>query len=229
MMRFVIGLIILSCLSLSVLSDADDRDALIYKVDIFLPPKEGRRETKDILRIRKTLKQLSGIRVLFSFKELGNPHVILILHVEKACTWSQMTRFLSRRGYEFSTKCLYHISDFARELGVNNTDDLWATSFDSELMVIDSVILPVKGLSTLEYNQMMKWILEKAITIVKSGQQMTCFRTLASYPVELFYIGPVSQSTVEKYDRYIHGPRHFLNEVTRIENLDDYAGVCQRD
>ncbi|XP_046548851.1 uncharacterized protein LOC124258802 [Haliotis rubra] len=229
MMRFVIGLITLSCLSLSVLSDADDREALIYKVDIVLPPKEGRNEKKDILRIRKTLKQLSGIRVLFSFKELGNPLVILVLDVEKACAWSQLTGFLSRRGYEFSTKSLYHISDFARGLGVNNSDDLWATSFDSEYIVIDSVNLHVNGLSTLEYYQMMKWTVEKTITTAKSGQQMTCFKTLAANPVELFYIGPVRQSTIEYYEQYMHGPRRYQNEVKRMKNLDDCKGVSKTD
>ncbi|XP_071108626.1 uncharacterized protein [Haliotis cracherodii] len=229
MLLFVAGLITMSCLTLSVLSANDGRDALLYKVDIFLRPKEGRDEIADILHIQETVKHLSDIDVLFSFKELGNPRIILVLDVEKACSWSQLTDFLSSKGYEYRVTSLYHVSDFAQELGVNLTSDLWATSFENQRLVMGRVVYPDRGLSTLEYNEMLKWTLERDAAIVRFGQQMAVFRTLADYPLELIYFGPATQHRVEEYEEYVHRARNYEDVVTRIENLDYYTGQCQGD
>ncbi|XP_071108622.1 uncharacterized protein [Haliotis cracherodii] len=229
MLLFVAGLISMSCVTLSVLSANDGRDALLYKVDIFLPPKEGRDEIADILHIQETVKDLSDIDVLFSFKELGNPRIILVLDVEKACRWPKLTGFLSSKGYEYRVTSLYHVSDFAQELGVNLSSDLWATSFENHRLVMDRVVFPEKDLSTLEYNEMLKWTLERDAAIARTGQQMTVFRALGEYPLELIYFGPVTQHRIEEYEEYLHGPRDFENVLTRIENLDHYTGQCQGD
>ncbi|XP_046371154.2 uncharacterized protein LOC124145435 isoform X2 [Haliotis rufescens] len=229
MLLFVAGLITMSCLTLSVLNADDGRDALLYQVDIFLPPKKGRDETADILHIKETVKDLSDIDVLFSFKELGNPRIILVLDVEKACSWSQLTDFLLSKGYEYRVTSLYHVSDFAQELGVNLTSDLWATSFENHRLVMGRVVYPERGLSTLEYNEMLKWTLERDAAIVRFGQQMAVFRTLADYPLELIYFGPATQHRVEEYEEYVHRARNYEDVVTGIENLDYYTGQCQGD
>ncbi|XP_046371139.2 uncharacterized protein LOC124145435 isoform X3 [Haliotis rufescens] len=152
MLLFVAGLITMSCLTLSVLSADDGRDALLYKVDIFLPPNEGRDEIADILHIQETVKDLSDIDVLFSFKELGNPRIIL-------------------------------------------------------------------GLSTLEYNEMLEWTLERDAALARSGQQMTMFRALGEYPLELIYFGAVTQHRIEEYEEYLHGPRDFENVLQESKTL----------
>ncbi|XP_046371165.1 uncharacterized protein LOC124145446 [Haliotis rufescens] len=229
MLLFVAGLITMVCLPLSVLGASDDRDALIYKVEIFLPPKEGRDETADIQQIKETVERLNDIDVLFSFKELGNPRIILILDVEKACSWPQLTGFLSSQGYEFSVTSLYDCSDFAKELGLNLPNDMWASSFGNDDLIMDKEIFPVKDLSTLEYNEKLKWIFEEDLALHKNGQPAVCFKTLAEFPVELVYFAPVKQSKSEAIVDALHGPNNFHNEVTRIENLDYYTGVCQGD
>ncbi|XP_048247742.1 uncharacterized protein LOC124145477 [Haliotis rufescens] len=229
MLLFVAGLITMSCLTLSVLCADDGRDALLYQVDIFLPPKEGRDETADILHIKETVKHLSDIDVLFSFKELGNPRIILVLDIEKACSWPQLTGFLSSRGYEFSVTSLYYDSDFAQELGVNMTKDMLASSFGNRDLLMGKVTFPVKGLSTLEYNNMLKWTIERQIDIIKDGEPLACFRNLAEYPVQMIYIEPASNHRMSGYTHYFHVARHIQLVVTRIENLDSYTGVCQGD
>ncbi|XP_071108611.1 uncharacterized protein [Haliotis cracherodii] len=229
MLLLVAGVITMVCLPLSVLGASDDRDALIYKVEIVLPPMEGRDETADIEQIKETVKHLNDIDVLFSFKELGNPRIILILDVEKACSWPQLTGFLSSQGYEFSVTSLYHCSDFAKELGLNLPNDMWVSSFGNDDLIMDKQIFPVKDLSTLEYNEKLKWIFEEDLAIIKKGQPAVCFKTLAEFPVELVYLGPVKPSKSEAYVGAFHGPNTFHNEVTRIENLDFFTGVCQGD
>ncbi|XP_071108618.1 uncharacterized protein [Haliotis cracherodii] len=229
MLLLVAGMITMVCLPLSVLGASDDRDALIYKVEIFLPPKEGRDETADIEQIKETVKHLNDIDVLFSFKELGNPRIILVLDVEKACSWPQLTGFLSSQGYEFSVTSLYHCSDFAKELGLNLPNDMWASSFGNDDLIMDKEIFPVKDLSTLEYNLKLKWIFEEDLAIRENGQTAVCFKTLAEFPVELVYFAPVKPSKSEAIVDALHGPNNFHNEVTRIENLDYYTGVCQGD
>ncbi|XP_048242397.1 uncharacterized protein LOC124145435 isoform X1 [Haliotis rufescens] len=219
MLLFVAGLITMSCLTLSVLNADDGRDALLYQVDIFLPPKKGRDETADILHIKETVKDLSDIDVLFSFKELGNPRIILVLDVEKACSWSQLTDFLLSKGYEYRVTSLYHVSDFAQELGVNLTGDLWATSFENHRLVMDRVVFPERGLSTLEYNEMLEWTLERDAALARSGQQMTMFRALGEYPLELIYFGAVTQHRIEEYEEYLHGPRDFENVLQESKTL----------
>ncbi|XP_048242438.1 uncharacterized protein LOC125374818 [Haliotis rufescens] len=229
MLLLVAGVITMVCLPLSVLGASDDRDALIYKVEIFLPPKEGRDETADIQQIKETVKHLNDIDVLFSFKELGNPRIILILDVEKACSWPQLTGFLSSQGFEFSVTSLYHCSDFAKELGLNLPNDMWVSSFGNDDLLMEKQIFPVKDLSTLEYIEKLKWTFEKDLAIIKNGQPAECFKTLAEFPVELVYFGPASQSKMEAEEDLLHGPNTFHNEVSRIEKLDDYTGVCQGD
>ncbi|XP_048242231.1 uncharacterized protein LOC124127637 [Haliotis rufescens] len=229
MLLFVAGLITMSCLTLSVLCADDGRDALLYQVDIFLPPKEGRDETADILHIKETVKHLSDIDVLFSFKELGNPRIILVLDVEKACSWPQLTGFLSSKGYEFSVTSLYYDSDFAQELGVNMTKDMLASSFRNRDLLMGKMTFPMKGLSTLEYNNMLKWIVERQVDIINDGEPSASFRNLAEYPIQMIYIEPASNHRVSGYGQFFHVPRHVQLVVTRIENLDSYTGACQED
>ncbi|XP_048238971.1 uncharacterized protein LOC124116670 [Haliotis rufescens] len=226
MLLLVAGLITFSCLRLSVLGADDDRDALLYKVDIFLPPKEGRDEKADIRKIQETLNSITDIRVLFAFKELGNPRIILVLDVEKKNSWHQLTGFLSRKGYEFSVTALYSCEGFAQDLGVNLTRDMFATSFGDDDLIMDRKIFPEKDLTTLEYNEKLKWTFERNAEFVKAGMQGTCFKTLAAYPVELVYFVTVNPHTIEVIEEGLHGPNHFQNQVTRIENLDSYTGVC---
>ncbi|XP_071108591.1 uncharacterized protein [Haliotis cracherodii] len=229
MLLFVAGLITMSCLTLSVLCADDGRDALLYQVDIFLPPKEGRDETMEILHIQETVKHLSDIDVIFSLKELGNPRIILVLDVEKACSWPQLTGFLSSKGYEFSVTSLYYESYFAQELGVNMTKDMLASSFGNRDLLMGKITFPVKGLSTLEYNNMIKWTIERQTDIMKDGVPLACFRNLAEYPVQMIFIGPASNHRESGYTQYFHVARHVQLVVTRIENLDSYTGVCQGD
>ncbi|XP_048251479.1 uncharacterized protein LOC124117931 isoform X1 [Haliotis rufescens] len=114
MFMLLIGLLTLSCLPRSILGCCDDSNALLYRVDITLPPKVGRDETADILQIKAKVEGLTDIKVIFSFKEIGNPKVLLVLNVEKACSWPQLTSFLSRKGYEVKTTPVYRCSDYAR-------------------------------------------------------------------------------------------------------------------
>ncbi|XP_067649114.1 uncharacterized protein [Haliotis asinina] len=221
MLLFVFGLI-----TLSVLGTKGERDALVYRVDISLPPKEGRDEASDILSIKETVKSLTNISVLFSFKELGNSRVVLVLDVEKACRWNQLTQYLSSSGYEYSSQALYHCSDFAKELGVDIPKDKWATSFGDERLMIDLKTFPLKDLSTVEYNLKMRWTFEKDIDILNSGQKGACFRTLAEYPVQLMYFAPLKPSTVEAIEDVLHAPGNFESEITQVQNLDYYTGQC---
>ncbi|XP_048251480.1 uncharacterized protein LOC124117931 isoform X2 [Haliotis rufescens] len=108
MFMLLIGLLTLSCLPRSILGCCDDSNALLYRVDITLPPKVGRDETADILQIKAKVEGLTDIKVIFSFKEIGNPKVLL------ACSWPQLTSFLSRKGYEVKTTPVYRCSDYAR-------------------------------------------------------------------------------------------------------------------
>ncbi|XP_067649138.1 uncharacterized protein [Haliotis asinina] len=208
-------------LPLSVLGD--DRDAHLYRVNIYMPPEKGRDETAEIRQIKDTVNDLTDIKVLFSFKELGNPRILLVLDVEKPGSWSQLTGFLSRKGYEFSAVSLYQCGDFAKGLGVSIPDDMWSSSFEDEDLLMDRKTLLVGDLSTLEYNEMLKWTFEKDVALRKSGQKQTCFKTLAVFPVELMYFAPVSQHVMDEMEEYLRGPRRFQNEVTRIQNLDHYT------
>ncbi|XP_071108579.1 uncharacterized protein [Haliotis cracherodii] len=221
MLLFVFGLI-----TLSVLGTKGDKDALLYRVDISLPPVEGRDETADILSIKKTVKGLTGVDVLFSFKELGNPKIVLVLDVEKACSWPQLTGYLSSQGYVFSVEALYHCSDYAQELGVNIPKDMWATSFGDEELIIDVNTFPVKELSTLEYNNQMKWKFERDMDILNSGQKGACFRTLAGFPVQLMYFAPVNSSGIDAIEEFVHAAGNLVSEITQIQNLEYYTGQC---
>ncbi|XP_048239206.1 uncharacterized protein LOC124141607 [Haliotis rufescens] len=228
MLLFVAAMSTMLCLHLSVLGAAGDRDALLYRVDIYLPPKAGRDETADIQQIKETVKGLSDIKVLFSFKELGNPRIILVLDVEKACSWPQLTGFLFSKGYEFSVTSLYSCEDFAKELGLNLPKDMWSSFFENHDLLMDRKIFPVGDLSTLEYNEMLKWTFAGDGALHISGQEQACFRTLAEYPVELMYFGPVRQHGIEVLEENLHGPKYFHNTVTRIENLYSYPEGCQK-
>ncbi|XP_046577172.1 uncharacterized protein LOC124285072 [Haliotis rubra] len=221
MLLFVFGLV-----TLSVLGTNCDRNALLYRVDISLPPKEGRDEASDILSIKDTVNGLTNISVLFSFKELGNPRVVLVLDVEKACRWNQLTQYLSSSGYEYSSRTLYHCSDYAKELGVDIPKDMWETSFGDEELMIEQKTFPFNDLSTVDYNLKMRWKFEKDIGILKSGHKAACFRTLAEYPVQLMYFGPIKPSGIEAIEEVVHAPGNFETEITQIQNLDYYTGQC---
>ncbi|XP_046327950.2 uncharacterized protein LOC124112061 [Haliotis rufescens] len=229
MLLFVAAIITLSCLPVSVLSDPAPRDALLYRVDIYVPPEEGRNETADIQQVKETVKSLTDIKVLFSFKELGNPRIILVLDVEKACSWPQLTGFLSSKGYEFSVTSLYGCSDFAKEIGISLPKDIWSSSLGNVDLVMDRKIYRVGDLTTLEYNEMLQWMFERDVVIRKTVQRKkACFKSLADFPVEVMYFGQASQYVMDVMEGYLHGPRYFQNELTRIEQLDDYTGSCHK-
>ncbi|XP_048247767.1 uncharacterized protein LOC124126780 [Haliotis rufescens] len=106
---------------------------------------------------------------------------------------------------------------------------MWASSFGNDDLIMDKEIFPVKDLSTLEYIDKLKWIFEEDLAIIKNGQPTVCFKTLAEYPVELVFFGQASQSKTEAIEDVLHEPNTLYNEVTRLENLDYYTGVCQGD
>ncbi|XP_046568382.1 uncharacterized protein LOC124276772 [Haliotis rubra] len=221
MFLFLVGL---ACLTLSVVV-ADyqhGRDDLLYRVDIYLPPKEGRDEVADIQKIQQTVKGLTDIKVLFAFKELGNARIVLVLDVEKPCSWPQLTGFLSRKGYVFNVTSLYLCTDFARELGITLNISMWSPSSGNDELAMLKKTVRVKGLATDEYNQMLKWNFERDNIIFKSGQPAVCFRTLASYPVQLLYFGPISQHDIEEVEEFVHASR-CQTEVTRVADLDYYT------
>ncbi|XP_046565369.1 uncharacterized protein LOC124274098 [Haliotis rubra] len=112
----------LLCLPLSVLGD--DRDAHLYRVDIYMPPEKGRDETAEIRQINDKVNDLTDIKVLFSFKELGNTRIVLVLDVEEPGSWSQLMGFLSRKGYDFSAVSLYPCGVFADDLGVTVPEEM---------------------------------------------------------------------------------------------------------
>ncbi|XP_048251695.1 uncharacterized protein LOC124120752 [Haliotis rufescens] len=228
MFNFLVGLLTLSCLPRSVLGSDDDRDALLYRVDITLPPKEGRDETADILQIKTTVEGLTDIKVLFSFKELGNSRVIFVLGVEKACSWPQLTSFLSRKGYEVKTTPVYRCSDYARELGVNITRDFYDMSLkDDEDLLLGKQIFRAKDLTTAEFDEKMRQMFKRDVGILKAGKRAACFRTLASLPVELMHFAPVGPRKMEAIEETLHGPDTFDFEMIRIQNLAPYGGGCQ--
>ncbi|XP_071098107.1 uncharacterized protein [Haliotis cracherodii] len=223
-----VGLLTLSCLPRSVLGSDDERDARLYRVDITLPPKEGRDETADIMQIKATVEGLTDIKVLFSFKEVGNPKVLLVLDVEKACSWPQLTTFLSRKGYEVKTTPVYYCSDYARELGVNMTRDMYASSLkDDEDLLFGRQIFHVKDLTTAEFDEKMKQMFVREKVILEAGQRGACFRTLASLPVELINFSPISPSRVDAMGEILHGPEIYDVELTRMQNLAHYSQGCQ--
>ncbi|XP_071098108.1 uncharacterized protein [Haliotis cracherodii] len=228
MVMLLVGLLTLSCLPWSVLGSDDDRDALLYRVDITLPPKEGRDETADILQIKETVEGLTDIKVLFSFKELGNSRVIFVLGVEKACSWPQLTTFLSRKGYEVKTTPVYRCSDYARELGVNISRDFYDMSLkDDDHLQLGKQIFYVKDLTTAEFDEKMRQMFVRDMGILKAGQRAACFRTLASLPVELMHFAPVGPQKIEAIEEILHGPDTFDLEIIRIQNLAPYGGGCQ--
>ncbi|XP_067653924.1 uncharacterized protein [Haliotis asinina] len=222
------GLLALSCLPLSVLGVPEDRDARMYRVYIYLPPKEGRDETADILEIKTTVSGLTDIKVLFSFKELGNSLVILVLRVDKACSWPQLTSFLARKGYEVKVTPVYYCSDFARELGLNMTRDFYDTTLENdEDLLMGKQIFPVKGLSTTQYDDMLKEMFQKETSILNAGQRAACFRTLADVPVEMMHFTALNQKKVEALVENLNAPSHFDLDVIRIQKLDQYTGRCK--
>ncbi|XP_046562353.1 uncharacterized protein LOC124271298 [Haliotis rubra] len=229
LLLFVAGIIAMLCLPLPGVGAAGDRDALLYKVEILIPPKEGRDENADIQQIKQTVEDLKDIKVIFAFKELGNPSIVLVLDVEEACSWPQLTGFLSRKGYEFSVASLYRCSDYSNRLGFNLPDDAWTYSFQDENLAMVTKVFPVGDLSTLEYNERLKMTFQQDLAILKSGQKGVCFRILAEYPVELVYFAPVSQMKVEAIDESLASPGLYENEVKRIQNLANYTAVCQGD
>ncbi|XP_067653438.1 uncharacterized protein [Haliotis asinina] len=228
MFLVLFGLLALSCLPLSVLGVPEDRDALMYRMNIYLPPKEGRDEKADILEIKTTVAGLTDIKVLFSFKELGNSVVILVLRVDKACSWAQLTSFLARKGYEFKVMPVYYCSDFARELGLNMTRDFYDTFLEAdEDLLLGTQIFPVNGLTTAEYNEKLRQMFVRDISILNAGQKAACFRTLARLPVELIHFAPVGQKAMEAIAETLHAPDTFDLEILRIQQLDTYAGRCK--
>ncbi|XP_046342227.1 uncharacterized protein LOC124123028 [Haliotis rufescens] len=229
MFMLLIGLLTLSCLPRSVPCGCfDDRDALLYRVDITLPPKEGRDETADILQIKAKVEGLTDIKVIFSFKEIGNPKVLLVLNLEKACSWPQLTTFLSRKGYEVKTTPVYRCSDYARELGVNVSRDIYEMSLeDDEHLLLAKQTCHVKDLTTPEFDEKMRQMFERDVGIVKAGHRAACFRTLASLPVELMHFAPLGPQKMEAGVSILRGPETFDLEITRIQNLDSYVGGCQ--
>ncbi|XP_046559600.1 uncharacterized protein LOC124268673 [Haliotis rubra] len=199
----------------------------MYRVDITLPPKEGRDEKADILKIKTTVAGLSDIKVLFSFKEIGNSMVILVLRVDKACSWPQLTSFLARKGYEVKVTPVYYCSDFARELGMNMTRDFYDTSLaDDEDILLGKQIFPVKGLTTAQYYEKLRQMFVRDMGILNAGQRAVCFRTLASLPVELTHFAPVGQKAMEAIEETLHAPDTFSFEILRIQKLDQYTGGC---
>ncbi|XP_067650249.1 uncharacterized protein [Haliotis asinina] len=223
------GIIFMLCLPLSVVRAADVRDALIYKMEILIPPKEGRDETADIQQIKKTVANLKDIAVIFAFKELGSPRIVLVLEVEKACSWPQLTSFLSQKGYEYSVVPLSRCSDYAYELGVELSDDLWTYSFKDETLTMATQIFPVGDLTTIEYDERLKMTFEQDIAILKTGQTGACFRVLAEYPVKLVYFAPISPTQARALEHFLQAPGIYENEDRRIENLASYSAVCQGD
>ncbi|XP_067653882.1 uncharacterized protein [Haliotis asinina] len=222
------GLLALMCHPMSVLGAPEERDARMYTVYIYLPPKEGRDEKADILEIKTKLAGLTDIKVLFSFKELGNSMVILVLRVDKACSWPQLTSFLARKGYEVKVKPVYYCSDFARELGLNMTRDFYDTTLkDDEDLLLGAQIFPVKGLPTAMYDEKLRQMFLRDIRILNAGQKAACFRTLASLPVELIHFAPVGQKAMEAIAETLHAPDSFDLEILRIQQLDTYAGGCK--
>ncbi|XP_046339590.2 uncharacterized protein LOC124120747 [Haliotis rufescens] len=225
----LLGLLTLSFLPWSVLGSDDDRDARLYRVDITLPPKEGRDETADILQINATVEGLTDIEVLFSFKEVGNPKVLLVIDVEKACSWPQLTSFLSRKGYEVKTTPVYRCSDYAQELGVNMSRDIYDSSLkDDEDLLLGRQIFQVKDLTTAEFNEKMKQMFVREKGILEAGQRGACFRSLASLPVELIHFGPVSPSRMDTMEETLRGPETFDMELSRMQNLAHYSQGCQK-
>ncbi|XP_048251376.1 uncharacterized protein LOC125379196 [Haliotis rufescens] len=207
MFMLLIGLLTLPCLPRSVLGCYDDRDALLYRADITLPPKEGRDETADILQIKAKVE---------------------VLNVEKACSWPQLTSFLSRKGYEVKTTPVYRCSDYARELGVNVSRDIYDMSLeDDEHLLLGKQIFHVKDLTTAEFDKKMRQMFERDVGILKTGQRAACFRTLASLPVELMHFAPVGPQKMEVIAETLHGPETFDVEIIRIQNLAPYVGGCQ--
>ncbi|XP_046559599.1 uncharacterized protein LOC124273118 [Haliotis rubra] len=228
MFTVLFGLLALSCLPLSVLGAPEDRDARMYRVDITLPPKEGRDEKADILELITTVAGLTDIKVLFSFKEIGNSKVILVLRVDKACSWPQLTSFLARKGYEVKVTPVYYCSDFARELGMNMTRDFYDTSLaDDEDLLLGKQIFPLKGLTTAEYAEKVRQMFVRDIRILNAGQRAACFRTLASLPVELMHFAPVGQKAMEAIAETLDAPGPFHVEILRIQKLDHYTGGCK--
>ncbi|XP_046579751.1 uncharacterized protein LOC124287295 [Haliotis rubra] len=200
----------------------------MYRVDITLPPKEGRDENADILEIKTTVAGFTDIKVLFSFKELGNSVVILVLRVDKACSWPQLTSFLAGKGYEVKVTPMYYCSDFARELGLNMTRDFYDTSLpDDEDLIIGKQIIPVKDMTTTQYDAMLKTMFEKEMSIVNAGQRAACFRTLASLPVEMIYFAPVRQKKMSAISDTMNAKGYNDFELLRIEKLDHYTGGCE--
>ncbi|XP_067653941.1 uncharacterized protein [Haliotis asinina] len=222
------GLLALSCLPLSVLGVLEDRDAHMYRVNIYLPPKEGRDENADILEIKTKLAGLTDIKVLLSFKELGNSMVILVLRVDKACNWPQLTSFLARKGYEVKVTPVYYCSDVARELGLNMTRDFYDTVLeDDEDLVLGTQIFHVKDLTTAEYDEVLRQMFVRDMGILKAGQRAACFRTLAGLPVEVIHFAPVGQKKMEAIAEILHAPGNFDFEILRIQQLDRYTGGCE--
>ncbi|XP_046335897.2 uncharacterized protein LOC124117928 [Haliotis rufescens] len=228
MFKLLFGLLTLSCLPRSVLGSDVDRDALLYRMDITLPPKVGRDETADILAIKATVGGLTGINVLLSFKDLGNPRLIYVLDVEKACSWPQLTSFLSRKGYEVKTTPVYRCSDYARELGVHMTRGFYDSSLeDDENLLLGRQIFYVKDITTAEFDEKMRQMFVRDVGILNAGQRAACFRTLASLPVELIHFAPVSQSRMDAIEETLHGPEDFDLEMNRIQNLGHYSARCE--
>ncbi|XP_046543616.1 uncharacterized protein LOC124253814, partial [Haliotis rubra] len=140
------------------------------------------------------------------------------LDVEEPGSWAQLTGFLSRKGYEFSAVSLYPCSDFAKGLGVTMPDDMWASSFEDEDLLMDRKTLLVGDSSTLEYDEMLKWTFEERCSPWQNpARDRHVSKLLAVYPVELLYFGPVSQHGIDEMEVYFRGSRKFHNEVTRIK------------
>ncbi|XP_067649134.1 uncharacterized protein [Haliotis asinina] len=229
MLLLFTGIVSMLCLPLSVVGAADVRDALIYKMEILIPPKEGRDETADILQIENTVADLKDIAVIFAFKELGRPRIVLVLEVEKACSWPQLTSFLSRKGYEYSVVPLSLCSDYAHGLGVKLPHDLWTYSFKDGNLTMVTKIFPVGDLTTTEYDERLKLTFEQDRSILETGQKGACFRVLAEYPVKLVYFAPVTPTQIQAIEKILLAPGMYENEATRIENLASYTAVCQGD
>ncbi|XP_067653992.1 uncharacterized protein [Haliotis asinina] len=224
----LLGPLALSCLPLSVLGVPEDKDARMYKVNITLPLKEGRDENADVLEIKTTVAGLSDMKVLFSFMVPGNSMVILVLRVDKACSWPQLTSFLARKGYAVKVTPVYYCSDFARELGINMTRDFYDTSLENdEDLLLGKEIFPVKGLTTAQYNEKLRQMFVRDISILNAGQPSASFRTLANLPVELIYFAPVTPTAIEAMAKTLHAPDNFEFEILRIQKLDTYTGGCK--
>ncbi|XP_071090391.1 uncharacterized protein [Haliotis cracherodii] len=207
--------------TLLLASVAADMDEKLYLLKIRLRPSVGINQEQEVFAIKKLLTDVSGIDVLFLFKELANPYILAVVDVEDDCRWPALTNVLYSMDDQYSALPLYRCENFAKELDVELTG--LTSDLGKGTLHVTEMLFYAAGYATAEYLDILKdhfTIINNVIA--KKTAKMACFRVLSDVPVKIIYLTNVHPSQVETLLEVAKLPERAQVSVRAYTDLNDY-------